>query len=230
MILGEICTRRCEYCSVTTGRPNTPDLEEPLKVAHAVERLGLRHAVITSPNRDDLSDGGSSAFASTVRHIRTRTPDCCIEVLIPDFKGDTKALDLTLAARPDIVNHNIETVPRLFPSLRPQGSYRRSLEVLSYSKQSGITTKSGLIVGMGESIEEVEAVMQDLRSVDCDMMTIGQYLQPTKAHRPVSRFYDPGEFDALRDAGMHMGFRHIESGPLVRSSYHAEKQGREASR
>ncbi len=227
MILGEVCTRRCEYCSVTTGRPRTVDPEEPLRIAQAVERLRLRHAVITSPNRDDLSDGGSSAFASTIHHIRQRTSDCRIEVLIPDFKGNTDALNVTLAARPDILNHNIETVPRLFPSIRPQGNYRRSLDVLAHAKQPGITTKSGVIVGMGESMVEVEAVMNDLRSVSCEMLTIGQYLQPTKAHRPVSRFYDPVEFEALRNAGINMGFTHVESGPLVRSSYHAEQQGQE---
>lgn len=227
MILGEICTRRCEYCSVTTGRPFAVDLEEPLRVALAVERLALRHVVVTSPNRDDLSDGGSSAFAATIHHIRKQTPHCRIEVLIPDFKGDTDALDATLDARPDILNHNIETVPRLFPSVRPQGNYRRSLAVLAHAKQPGIRTKSGVIVGMGESMAEVEAVMQDLRSVNCDMLTIGQYLQPTKAHRPVSRFYDPTEFNTLRNTGINMGFMHVESGPLVRSSYHAEQQGRE---
>ncbi len=228
MILGEVCTRRCDYCSVTTGKPLTTDQDEPQRVAKAVERLGLRHVVITSPNRDDLSDGGSTAFASTIHHIRQRTPNCRIEVLIPDFKGDTDALDVTLNAHPDILNHNIETAPRLFPSVRPQGDYRRSLDVLAHAKQSGIVTKSGLIVGMGESMLEVENVMSDLRSVSCEMLTIGQYLQPTKAHRPVSRFYDPKEFNMLRDTGINMGFTHVESGPLVRSSYHAEQQGREA--
>ncbi|HHZ82739.1 MAG TPA: lipoyl synthase [Nitrospirales bacterium] len=227
MILGEVCTRRCEYCSVTTGKPTTTEPDEPLRVAKAVERLGLRHVVITSPNRDDLTDGGSSVFAETIHHIRARTPECRVEVLIPDFKGDTDALNVTLDARPDILNHNIETVPRLFPSVRSQGSYRRSLDVLAHAKQPGIVTKSGVIVGMGELMAEVEAVMQDLRSVNCDMLTIGQYLQPTKAHRPVSRFYDPAEFEALRNTGVNMGFTHVESGPLVRSSYHAEQQGRE---
>ena len=227
MILGEVCTRRCEYCSVTTGRPLTVDPEEPLRVALAVERLGLRHVVITSPNRDDLPDGGSSVFAETIHHIRARTPKCRIEVLIPDFKGSTGALDATLEAHPDILNHNIETVPRLFSSVRPQGNYRRSLDILAQAKQPGIITKSGVIVGMGESMAEVEDVMNDLRSVSCEMLTIGQYLQPTKTHRPVSRFYDPGEFSTLRDTGINMGFTHIESGPLVRSSYHAEQQGRE---
>jgi|TARA_B100002003_G_scaffold220650_1_gene223094 lipoic acid synthetase len=192
-----------------------------------VERLGLRHVVITSPNRDDLSDGGSAEFAATIRHIRTQTPNCRIEVLIPDFKGETSALDVTLGAHPDIVNHNIETVPRLFHSVRPQGNYCRSLNVLAHAMQSGIMTKSGMIVGMGESIAEVETVMDDLRSVGCEILTIGQYLQPTNAHRQVSRFYEPLEFEALRTTGINKGFTHVESGPLVRSSYHAEQQGRE---
>ncbi|MBQ27811.1 MAG: lipoyl synthase [Nitrospiraceae bacterium] len=227
MILGEICTRRCEYCSVTTGKPLAIDPGEPLRIAQVVERLGLRHVVITSPNRDDLSDGGSAEFAATIRHIRTQTPNCRIEVLIPDFKGETSALDVTLGAHPDIVNHNIETVPRLFHSVRPQGNYCRSLNVLAHAMQSGIMTKSGMIVGMGESIAEVETVMDDLRSVGCEILTIGQYLQPTNAHRQVSRFYEPLEFEALRTTGINKGFTHVESGPLVRSSYHAEQQGRE---
>ena len=227
MILGDTCTRRCAYCSVHTGRPDAVDPDEARRVAIAVERLGLQHVVITSPNRDDLADGGSAAFASTIGHIRRRTPDCLIEVLIPDFKGNTEALDLALHAHPDILNHNIETVPRLFPSVRPQGNYRRSLDILAHAKQSGTVTKSGLIVGMGESMNEVEAVLHDLRSVRCEMLTIGQYLQPTTAHREVSRFYNLSEFEALRHVGAKMGFRNIESGPLVRSSYHAERQGRE---
>tara|TARA_B100000315_G_scaffold260816_1_gene325756 strand:+ start:3119 stop:3706 length:588 start_codon:yes stop_codon:yes gene_type:complete len=190
-----------------------------------VERLGLRHVVITSPNRDDLPDGGSGEFAATIRHIRSQTPNCRIEVLIPDFKGETNALDVTLSAHPDIVNHNIETVPRLFQSIRPQGSYQRSLDVLAHTAQSNITTKSGMIVGMGESMAEIKAVMQDLRLVNCTILTIGQYLQPTTDHRPVSRFYHPEAFEELRNTGINMGFTHVEAGPLVRSSYHAEQQG-----
>ena len=224
MILGDICTRRCAYCSVTTGRPSVVDHEEPLRIAQAVERLELRHVVITSPNRDDLPDGGSRAFASTIHHIRHRTPECRIEVLIPDFKGKTEDLDIILDAGPNIVNHNIETVSRLFPSIRPQGNYRRSLGVLAHAKQSSIVTKSGVIVGMGESMTEVTTVMQDLRSVNCAVLTVGQYLQPTKAHRAVSRFYDPEEFAVLRRNGLNMGFTHVEAGPLVRSSYHAAQQ------
>ncbi len=227
MILGDVCTRRCEYCSVTTGRPNSVDLEEPLRVAKAVEQLGLRHAVITSPNRDDLSDGGSAAFASTIENIRKLNIDCRIEVLIPDLKGNTADLGIILRSNPDIVNHNIETVPRLFYSVRPQGNYQRSLRVLLYASQAGFVTKSGLIVGMGESLTEVISVMKDLRSVNCQILTIGQYLQPTKLHRSVSRFYHPKEFDMLRCEGENMGFSHVESGPLVRSSYHAEEQSRE---
>lgn len=228
MILGDVCTRRCEYCSVTTGRPSSVDLEEPLRVAKAVEQLGLHHAVITSPNRDDLSDGGSAVFASTIENIRKLNIDCRIEVLIPDLKGNTSDLSVILHSNPDIVNHNIETVPRLFSSVRPQGDYQRSLRVLRYASQAGFMTKSGLIVGMGESLPEIISVMKDLRSVNCKILTIGQYLQPTKLHRAVSRFYHPNEFDMLRFEGKNMGFSHVESGPLVRSSYHAEEQSREA--
>lgn len=223
LILGDICTRRCHYCSVATGRPLELDREEPLRVAEAVHALNLRHAVITSVNRDELDDGGASVFAETIRHIRRLIPSCSIEVLIPDFEGDEEALAIVAAERPDILNHNIETVRRLFPSIRPQGKYQRSIELLSRAKRTGVTTKSGLILGMGESIEEAKEVMRDLRSVDCDIMTIGQYLQPTKDHLPVTRFYHPDEFTALKAEGLALGFRHVESGPLVRSSYHAEQ-------
>ncbi len=224
LILGDICTRRCHYCSVATGRPHAVDREEPLRVAEAVQALNLRHAVITSVNRDELDDGGASVFAETIGHIRRLIPSCTIEVLIPDFEGDEAALSLVAAERPDILNHNIETVRRLFPSIRPQGKYQRSIELLGRAKQMGMTTKSGLIVGMGETTEEAREVMRDLRSVDCDIMTIGQYLQPTKEHLPVARFYHPDEFAALKEEGLALGFRHVESGPLVRSSYHAEQQ------
>ncbi|MCP9472981.1 MAG: lipoyl synthase [Nitrospira sp.] len=224
LILGDICTRRCHYCSVHTGRPRPVDRDEPRRVAEAVQALGLRHAVITSVNRDELPDGGASVFADTVRLIRQLNPHCTVEVLIPDFEGNRDALKTVCAERPDILNHNIETVARLFPAVRPQGKYRRSLELLERAKGWGMRTKSGLIVGMGETIDEVRDVMRDLRSVDCDVLTIGQYLQPTRDHLPVSRFYDPSEFADLKEEGLALGFSHVESGPLVRSSYHAERQ------
>ena len=224
LILGDICTRRCHYCSVTTGRPVELDREEPLRVAQAVQALGLRHAVITSVNRDELEDGGASIFAETIRQIRRLIPTCTIEVLIPDFEGNKAALRMVAEQKPDILNHNIETIRRLFPSIRPQGKYQRSIELLGMAKQMGMKTKSGLIVGMGETMDEAREVMRDLRSVDCDIMTIGQYLQPTKEHLPVARFYHPDEFSALKEEGRALGFAHVESGPLVRSSYHAEQQ------
>ncbi len=226
LILGDICTRRCQYCSVATGRPHAVDRDEPLRVAEAIQALDLRHAVITSVNRDELRDGGASIFSDTIGHIRRLIPSCTIEVLIPDFAGDEAALALVAAAKPDILNHNIETVRRLFPSIRAQGKYQRSIDLLARAKQMGMTTKSGLIVGMGETADEALDVMRDLRSVECDIMTIGQYLQPTKEHLPVARFYHPDEFAALKEEGLALGFRHVESGPLVRSSYHAEQQVR----
>ena len=230
LILGDICTRRCHYCAVTTGRPDGLDLEEPVRVAQAVEALGLRHAVITSVNRDELDDGGAAIYAATIREIRQKIPTCAVEVLIPDFDGNEAALKTVLDERPEILNHNIETVRRLFPSIRPQGKYDRSIQLLDRAKRMGARTKSGLIVGMGETMDEARAVMRDLRAVGCDMMTIGQYLQPTKRHLPVARFYLPDEFAALKEEGMALGFSHVESGPLVRSSYHAEQQtGRPAA-
>jgi len=224
LILGDICTRRCHYCSVDTGRPLAVDREEPRRVAEAVQALGLRHAVITSVNRDELEDGGAAIFAETIRQTRALSPNCTIEVLIPDFEGNEEALATVCAEKPDILNHNIESVRRLFPSLRPQGKYQRSIELLGRAKQLGMHTKSGLILGMGETMDEARDVMRDLRSVGCDIMTIGQYLQPTREHLPVARFYDPGEFALLKNEGMALGFTHVESGPLVRSSYHAEQQ------
>src|SRR5438093_4730090 len=224
LILGDICTRRCHYCAVTTGRPLELDLEEPLRVAQAVQALGLRHAVITSVNRDELEDGGAAIFAETIRQIRRLTPSCAVEVLTPDFEGNEAALALVVAEKPDILNHNIETVRRLFASIRPQGKYDRSITLLERAKKMGARTKSGLIVGMGETAEEVREVMRDLRAVACDIMTIGQYLQPTKQHLPVARFYHPDEFAAFKTEGLALGFSHVESGPMVRSSYHAEQQ------
>jgi len=224
LILGDICTRRCHYCAVETGRPLLLDRDEPRRVAEAVAVLRLRHAVITSVNRDELDDGGAVIFAETIREIRRRTPACAVEVLIPDFEGNEAALRRVLAEQPDILNHNIETVRRLFPSIRPQGKYARSIEVLDQAKRLGARTKSGLIVGMGETMEEVREVMRDLRAVRCDILTIGQYLRPTKHHLPVARFYHPREFATLREEGLALGFSHVESGPLVRSSYHADQQ------
>ena len=226
LILGDICTRRCHYCSVETGRPQALDPEEPWRIAEAVHALGLRHAVITSVNRDELADGGASVFAETIRLTRQHNPECTIEVLIPDFEGNAVALETICRQQPDVLNHNIETVARLFPVLRPQGKYRRSLELLGRAKAHGLRTKSGLIVGMGETPDEVRHVLRDLRTAGCDIVTIGQYLQPTKAHVPVVRFYEPAEFALFKAEGLAMGFDHVESSPLTRSSYHAARQVR----
>ena len=224
LILGDICTRRCHYCSVTTGKPVAVDRDEPFRVAQAVQAMRLRHAVITSVNRDELDDGGATIFAETIRQVRQLNPTCAVEVLIPDFEGDRAALRTVAGARPEILNHNIETVERLFPSIRPQGKYRRSIDLLDRAKRLGMKTKSGLIVGMGETEDEIREVMRDLRSVGCDILTIGQYLQPTRQHLPVSRFYHPDQFVSFKEEGLALGFRHVEAGPLARSSYHAEQQ------
>jgi lipoic acid synthetase len=209
---------------VKTGRPTELDLDEPRRVAEAIETLGLRHAVITSVNRDELEDGGAVIFAETIRRVRERSPQCAVEVLIPDFKGLHAAQDVVFAERPDILNHNTETVPRLYRPVRPQGKYQWSLELLQRAKAAGLLTKSGLMLGLGETVEEVESVMRDLVAHGCDILTLGQYLQPTKEHLPVSRYYHPDEFARLKGIGLQLGFRHVESGPLVRSSYHAEQQ------
>lgn len=224
LILGDICTRRCHYCSVTTGKPLAVDHDEPLRVAQAVQAMRLKHAVITSVNRDELDDGGAPVFAETIRQIRRVNPACTVEVLIPDFEGNESALQTVAAERPEILNHNIETVERLFPDIRPQGKYQRSITLLERAKHMGMTTKSGFIVGMGETADEIRAVMRDLRSVRCDILTIGQYLQPTRQHLPVSRFYHPDEFAAFKTEGLALGFSHVEASPLARSSYHAEQQ------
>ncbi len=221
LILGDICTRRCRYCSVETGRPGAVDWDEPRRVAEAVSALRLRHAVITSVNRDELPDGGAAIFADTIRLTRRRNPECTIEVLIPDFEGNDDALDAVCREAPDILNHNIETVPRLFPALRPQGKYQRSLDLLAAAKRHGLTTKSGVIVGMGETLDEVQTVLHDLRRMGCDVVTIGQYLQPTTGHLPVARYYDLAEFARLGAEARALGFAQVESGPLARSSYHA---------
>jgi len=224
MILGDICTRSCGFCAVKTGKPTGLDAQEPYRVADAVRQLGVRHAVITSVNRDELYDGGAQIFAETIRQIRITAPATKVEVLIPDFKGEEIALNIVLDAFPDILNHNTETVPRLYPSVRPQANYKRSLELLDRSKRRGFSTKTGLMLGIGERIEEVVEVMKDLRNINCDILTLGQYLQPSKEHLPVDRFVHPDEFKMLKETGLRIGFRHVESGPLVRSSYHAENQ------
>jgi lipoic acid synthetase len=224
MILGDICTRSCGFCAVKTGRPTTLDLEEPFRVAEAIRSMGVRHAVITSVNRDELPDGGAAVFAETIRQARLVNPSIKIEVLIPDFRGVEWALDIVVEARPDILNHNTETVPRLYQTVRPQAKYSRSLELLERAKKKGMVTKSGLMLGLGETAGEVLEVMKDLHGVHCDILTLGQYLQPTKEHLPVDRYVHPDEFRMLKERGVEMGFAHVESGPLVRSSYHAEGQ------
>jgi len=223
MILGDTCTRSCRYCNVAHGQPKAVDVREGERIARAVKNLGLRYVVITSVTRDDLKDGGAAMFAKTIYEIRVVDPDCVIEVLVPDFKGDTRALQNVLKAHPSVFNHNIETVERLFPEARPQGDYKRSLKLLKSAKKCSVT-KSGFMVGLGETKEEIIKTMHDLCSVT-DMLTIGQYLQPTKDHLPVAKYYTPDEFKEFKEIGEKMGFKHVESGPLVRSSYHAGDYG-----
>lgn len=225
LILGPVCTRHCRFCAVEGGRPMPPDAQEPRHVAEAVRTLGLRHAVITSVTRDDLPDGGASQFARVITAIREESPGCSVEVLVPDFQGSASALDAVLEAGPDILNHNLETVPRLHPLVRPQAGYDRSLELLDRAKEhGGCLTKSGLMVGVGESRDELLEVMADLREAGCELLTIGQYLRPSPQHLPIVRYYEPEEFDGLAAEGRALGFRHVEAGPLVRSSYHARQQ------
>ena len=225
MILGDVCTRACGFCAVRTGKPAAPpDPEEPRRVADAVAALGLRHAVITSVDRDDQPDGGAGSFAACVREIRARAPECSVELLIPDFKGDWSALAIVLASRPEILNHNVETVPRLYRTVRPGARFERSLELLARSAQAGLLTKSGIMVGLGEEWDEVRATIGRIRDAGTEILTVGQYLRPSREHAPVERYYSPDEFVALKELALDMGFRHVESGPLVRSSYHAETQ------
>jgi lipoyl synthase len=226
MILGDVCTRNCGYCAVSHGRPPKYDVEEPARVAQAVAEMQLRHAVITSVDRDDLPDFGSFIFAETIRQIRQRLPTCSIEVLVPDFQGNLEAIGTVLEAGPDIYNHNTETVPRLYKRARPGGRYARVLQIFRDAKRLAphIPTKSGIILGLGETIEEVLLVMEELRTVDVDILTLGQYLRPSNGHLPLDRYYRPEEFRLLYERGMAMGFKHVESGPLVRSSYHAWEQ------
>ena len=226
MILGDICTRACAYCAVTTGRPAGLDMGEPARLADTAKRMGLRYVVITSVNRDDLADGGSFIFANCIRQVRRRLPACKVEVLIPDFCGNWDALANVMNAAPDTLNHNIETVRRVFRRVRPKGDYDQSLELLERAKAfspAGIT-KSGMMVGLGETWDEILETMHDLRSAGCDLLTIGQYLRPTSKHAPLARWYTPEEFNELRREGESLGFRHVASGPLVRSSYHADEQ------
>ena len=230
MILGDLCTRACRFCAVRTGMPTELDLKEPERVAEAAEQMGLAHCVVTSVARDDLADGGASIFAETIRAIRKRLPFCTVEVLIPDFQGSETALRTVMDAKPDVLNHNLETVERLSDRVRSKAKYRRSLELLARAKamRPNIPTKSSIMVGLGETWDEVLRTMDDLRAVGCDIMTIGQYLQPTKQHLRVERYYTPDEFAKLKEEGLKRGFSHVESGPLVRSSYHAHEQAQSA--
>jgi lipoyl synthase len=226
MILGDVCTRNCAYCAIAHGRPPKYDIEEPARVAQAIAELGLQHAVITSVDRDDLPDFGAYIFAETIRQIHDFVPGCSVEVLVPDFQGNETSIRAVLEAGPEIYNHNTETVPRLYRKARPGGRYPRVMEIFRLAKRVApdIPTKTGMILGMGETIEEVIAVMGDLRAVGVDILTLGQYLRPSDNHIALDRYYTPDEFRHLYDVGMEMGFRHVESGPLVRSSYHAWEQ------
>jgi lipoyl synthase len=226
LILGDICTRACAYCAVTSGRPLPADPREPLRVAYAVKRMALAHAVVTSVDRDDLPDGGAAIFAETIRAIRRLSPETTVEVLIPDFGGNWQALATVLEAQPEILNHNTETVPRLYARARPKGSYARCLELLRRAKELDPKTisKTGIMVGLGETRAEISAVLRDLRGVGCEVLTVGQYLRPSAKHIAMERYYTPDEFAAIGVEARALGFTHVESGPLVRSSYHAERQ------
>jgi len=224
MILGDVCTRRCGFCAVMTGTPRRIDPQEPAHLAEAVDKMGLAHAVITSVDRDDLPDGGAAHFAAVIRAVRQRRPECAVEVLTPDFRSAPGALGVVLAARPDVFAHNVETVPRLYRTVRPGSAYRHSLALLSQAKLQGApVTKSGLMLGLGEERSEIREVLADLRDAGVDIVTLGQYLQPTASHLPVVRYVPPEEFTEIRDAALPLGFRHVEAGPLVRSSYRAAR-------
>jgi lipoyl synthase len=225
MILGDVCTRACAYCAVAHGRPGAVDADEPIRVAEAIATLALTYVVVTSVDRDDLPDGGASIFARTIRETRARVDDCRIEVLIPDFQGNEAALHAVLDARPDILNHNTETVPRLYRMARSGGRYDRTLELLDRARQyaPAIARKTGLMVGLGEERDELVATFRDLRAVGCEILTLGQYLRPTPQHAPMARYYHPDEFRDLKETALELGFVHVESGPLVRSSYHAHE-------
>ena len=225
LILGNICTRGCRFCSVPKGTPEGLDTDEPNRVADAVSALNLNYVVITSVTRDDLPDGGAAIFAETIRSVRVRNPGCRVEVLIPDFQGSETSLKTVLDAVPDVLNHNLETVPSLYPRVRPQADYERSLALLKRAHEHGAVAKSGLMLGFGESMDELSAVMKDLMHAGCSILTLGQYLQPSKMHLRVEKYYHPDEFEALRKEALSLGFRHVVAGPLVRSSYHAEQYG-----
>ena len=231
LMLGDVCTRTCGFCDVKHGRPAFLDWEEPERVAQAVMKMNLKHAVITSVNRDERRDGGAPIFAMVIRRIRQLLPGCSVEVLIPDFKGRTEALRIVMAARPEILNHNVETVPRLFKSVQPQDRYEWSQAILTNAKQLDpeVLTKSGIMVGLSETYEEVQETMRDLRGWGVDILTIGQYLQPSRKHLPIARYYTPEEFESLKTFGLGLGFQWVESAPLVRSSYHAGEQVRALS-
>ena len=227
MILGNVCTRRCGFCAVQKGAPLKADYDEPRRVAEAVEAMGLNYAVVTSVNRDDRKDGGAELFALTIQAIRERLPHCRVEVLVPDFQGSRAAMETVLEARPDVLNHNIETAPRLYRTVRPGSYYQRSLDMLLYAKRCApkIPTKSGMMLGLGESAVEVETVMRDLFEHRVDIFTLGQYLRPSPKHLPIQRYYTPAEFAAFQRHGLDLGFPHVEAGPLVRSSFHADEAG-----
>lgn len=228
LLLGDVCTRSCKFCDIKHGRPETLDWDEPDRVARSIQGMNLDHAVVTSVNRDERRDGGAPIFAMLIRRIRQLHPGCSIEVLIPDFKGSLEALKIVMDAQPDILNHNLETVPHLFKSIQPQSSYQVSRDVLVNAKklQPDAITKSGLMTGLGETLPEIKEIMTEIRSWDVDILTIGQYLQPSKQHLPVARFYTPDEFELLKNFGLELGFKWVESAPLVRSSYHAADQVR----
>jgi len=231
MILGDVCTRNCAYCAVAHGTPQPFDPVEPFRLAEAVAEMGLKHVVITSVDRDDLENGGAEAFAGCIREIRKRLPETSVEVLIPDFKGSERALGIVMEARPDILNHNLETAERLYPMARPGGRYQRALQLLANARRMGgpgALTKSGIILGMGEEWDEILVAMRDLRRSDVNLLTLGQYLRPSNSHLPVVRYYAPEEFSELAEAGMRMGFAHVQASPLTRSSYHAWDQARAA--
>ena len=232
LMMGDTCTRSCGFCDIKTGRPSPLDWAEPNRVAESVRAMGLQHVVITSVNRDERADGGAPIFAMVIRRIRQLQPGCSIEVLIPDFKGSESALRIVMDAQPEILNHNVETVPRLFRKVQPQDQYEWALATLRNAKAMDplVLTKSGIMLGLGERLDEVEAVMADLAGIGVDILTIGQYLQPSARHLPIERYYTPQEFDQLRELGLGMGFKWVESGPLVRSSYRADQQVRELSR
>jgi lipoic acid synthetase len=224
MILGDVCTRSCGFCNIATGKPQWLDVDEPFRVGDAVRLMNLKHVVITSVNRDELADGGAAVWAHTIREVRRQSPGTSVEVLIPDFCGNWDALQMVLDEKPEILNHNVETVPRLYKTVRPQAKYQRSLKLLQIARDQAFVTKTGMMLGLGEESHEIEAVLDDLVSISCDILTLGQYLQPSAQHLPVERWVHPDEFKQWKVRGEELGLRHVESGPMVRSSYHAEKQ------